>query len=811
MAKILDCPKEELFDEVNQFFMNTWDRHGSGNRPDAARNDLYLLRLSNVAQQEPENLQKDSNSSGKRNGISSGSETQVERSQGSCSPSSFQGSNPSENISKARTVAIASNTLSQRTYGNFNNPRSSDQNKRDLSSIQSAQNDKGQRSLKPDMLANDNKGRYLFARTRSSPELTDRYGDVSSQAKLYRAPDSGKSQIPSSRLDNSRRKNLESDNLANHDVRSSIGDPSSVRQSSSGQSLDASADSNNVIKNFNDDPFLGAIGEEFPCAVGTQGMQQEEQDLVNMMASSAAHGFNGPVQIPLNFASNHLPLPLPSSILASMGYSQRNLSGIVPNLPMVDTPSGANMQFPHGLVLSPLPHYFPGIGNSNPDGSVEAANENLSPVEVNSGETDHDYWHEQDHGSTGGFDIDNENVEVLHSENKQQPISSGYNLMPSSCIGGTASSRRAAHKFTREARESTREDHTESFHCQDQRVNEVHSDDRPTSSRSISASQTSSLRSKTNSESSWEGSSAKVSKSARDKRGRKTASTVAGKSRSGSEHSSVQTDDDSREWNTLPTMGTETVDKSTGPHSVASLHIPRHQMPGSDEAMTSDSDSMVPVAPILLGPGSRQRAVDNSGVVFYPTGPPVPFITMLPFNNYPAEAGTSDASTSHYGGDEGLGDSGQNFDLSDGPDQSDVLSTSDSVRKAATVRPFEHKSDILNSDFVSHWHNLQYGRFCQNPRLSSPLMYPSPVMVPPVYLQGRCPWDGPGRPLATNMNLFTQLVGYGPRLVPVTSLQSAASRPAGIYQRYMDEIPRYRGGTGTYLPNPVRYILYLSP
>ncbi|KAJ0112753.1 hypothetical protein Patl1_00589 [Pistacia atlantica] len=788
LARLLDCPKEDLHYEVNQFFMNTWDRHGSGHRPDAPRNDLWRLR----------------------NEVSSGHETQVDRSHESFGAPSQLGNHPSESTSRSSYVSAVSHAQTQRSYGNLNNTRTPDQFRRDINTNQNAQNDKVLRSFKPDSLASDIRGRYLFARTRSSPELTDTYGEVSTQGRTNKASDSGKGHLASLRLDNSRRKNLESDILVSHDIRSLTDDPSSVSHTSSRQSLDAPADSNSVLNSYNDDLVLGAVGEEFSSGVGTLGMQQEEQDLVNMMAN-AAHNFNGQVHFPLNMGSGQLPLPFPPSVLASMGYSQRNLSGMFPNIPLIETQSGANMQFPQSLVPPHMTHYFPGIGvASKPEDSHEHGTENFGPSDLNPGEAEQDHWHEQERGSSGGFDLDNGNFEMLQSDDKQQSTSAGYNFVPSSRIGASGTSRRTSHKFTKEARGSTREDHADSFHSQDNRGNEVHFDDRSASSRSMPASHTSSLRSKTNSESSWEGSSVKVSKSAREKRGRKTASTAAyGKGKSVSEHSSVQADEDNRDWNPLPNMGTEMADRSTGPQSAGSLHVSRHQIPGSEEAQTSGSDSIIPIGPMLFGPGSRQRAMDNSGVLpftFYPTGPPVPFLTMLPvpFCNYQTETGTTDASTSHFSGDDGLdnSDSGQNFDLSEGLDQSEASSTSNSVRRSDSVEPSEHKSDILNSDFLSHWQNLQYGRFCQNPRLSPPLIYPSPFMVPPGYLQGRLPWDGPGRPLSANMNLLTQLMGYGPRLVPVAPLQSSSNRPAGVYQRYIDEMPRYRGGTGTYLPNP---------
>jgi hypothetical protein len=179
---------------------------------------------------------------------------------------------------------------------------------------------------------------------------------------------------------------------------------------------------------------------------------------------------------------------------------------------------------------------------------------------------------------------------------------------------------------------------------------------------------------------------------------------------------------------------------------------------------------------------------------------------MLPLYSFPAETGTSGASTDQFRSEEGHdnSDSGQNLETSEGLDQSEVVGTSSSLRMAASVEPLEHKSDILNSDFASHLQNLQFGRLCQNTRNPAPVVYPSPVMVPPVYLQGCFPWDGPGRPFSNNMNLFTQLMSYGPRIVPGAPLQSASNRPVGVYQHYVDEMPRYRGGTGTYLPNPVR-------
>ncbi|XP_059634349.1 uncharacterized protein LOC132276768 isoform X2 [Cornus florida] len=806
LARLLDCPKENLVFEINQFFLNTWDRHGSGHRPDAPSTDLWRLRLSTPDHLRGSEILKNNSSGKKLSSSSSGRETEVEGPH-SHGVSSQHGSYPSESMSRNSDVSAASRAQSQKNYANLNSSRISDQIVRGVNSNQVAHTDNSQRNIKSDHLVNDVQGRFLFARTRSSPELTDTYSDVSSRGRHNRAPDSGKNQAISARLDGSRQKNLGAENLASHGGRSSTDDFSSVHHFSSHQTLETAADSNSASNNYHHDSGLGSMGEELSSVIGTQGMHQEEQDLVNVMSSSAIHGFNGQVHLPLNLASGHLPFPLSPSVLASMGYAHRNLAGMVPtNIPLID-PSYTNMQYPHNLVSPPLNHYFPGIGlTSNLEESVDPGNENFGSTEMNLREAGHDFWQEQDVGSTGGFDSDNGNFEMVQTDGKPLSTSSGFNAVPSSRVSGSGSSLRVQQKFTKESRGSLQEDHLHNFHYQDNRGNDGYSDERTESSRFSPAVHSSSLRSKTSSENSWDGSSAKGSKSIREKRGKKTLaepSTVYGKGKGMSEHAFTRAEEDDGDWNQPSDMGAEMAERISGPQSVTSLHVPRHQLPGYEPAQTSGSDSVIPITSMLLGPGSRQRVMDNSGVVpfaFYPTGPPFPFLTMLPVYNVPPETGTSEASTSHFGGDDGLdnSDSGQNFD------SCEELSTSNSFRGAPSLETSdEYKSDILNGDFPSHWQNLQFGRFCQNPRYHEPVVYPSPVMVPPMYLQGRIPWDGPGRPLSANMNLFTQFMSCGSRLVPVAPLQSVSNRPPNVYQRYTDDTPRYRSGTGTYLPNPV--------
>ncbi|XP_057496236.1 uncharacterized protein LOC130781173 isoform X2 [Actinidia eriantha] len=790
LTRLLDCPKENLVYEVNQFFMNTWDRHGSGNRPDAPITDLLRLSLS-TPDHLCENL-KNKSSVKKLNENSSGCETKVEETR-SHNFSSQHDNSSSQNISTTEATL----PQSQKRYGNLNNSQAPDQVVQEVSPNLGVHVDEGQRNVRPDHLVNHIQGRLLFARTRSSPELTDTYVDDSSRVWRNKAPESGKTEGIPARQDNNTRRNPVSEVLVNHNAQSLNDDPSSVRHLPSHQSLDVAIDSNSSSNSYHYDSGSGAVGEGFSSVNGTQGMHQEEQDLVNMMASPTVQSLNGQVHVPLNFASAHLPLPFSPSILASMGYAQRNLAGMIPtNIPLID-PSFSNMQFPQGLVSPPLTHYFPGIGlTSNSDYMIDLGNENFGSVEMSPEEADHDFWQEQDAGSTGAFERNRGTSEMLHSEDRPPANSVGREFVPASRLNG-GSSMRVQQKLTKENRGPVRENHTDSFPSLDNR-NDGYSDDRTTSSRFSSAAHSSSIRSKTSSESSWDGSSAKVSKSTREKCGKKTVlaepSTMYRKGKNASEHA-AQPEEDDRDGYPLSTMGREMAERSSGPDPAVSLPDSLPHIHGYELAQTSVSDSMMPIAPVLLRPGSQQQGMDNSDVVFYPTGPPVPFLTMLPVYNVPHETGTSDVSTSYFGGEEGLdgSDSGQNFDSSEGLDQSEGLNSTNSSRRVAFVETSnEHKSDILNSDFASHWQNLQYGRFCQSPR------YPSPV-VPPMYLQGHFPWDGPGRPMPANMNIFTQLMSYGPRLIPVTPVQSVSNRPPNVYQH---EMPRYRSGTGTYLPNP---------
>ncbi|XP_057533253.1 uncharacterized protein LOC130811094 isoform X1 [Amaranthus tricolor] len=796
LARLLDCPEENIVSELNQFFMNTWERHGSGIRPDAPNSDLRALNSDDQS-----STQENASCSNNTNDTPSFKEIDIEVPPSARSLSSQQASCPLESNSRSDDVSMKS----------FENPkysRISEQAEKD-NSAQSEQIDRNKKNLKSDHLVKEVHGKYLFARTRSSPELTDAYYDVSSRTRRNKPNESGRNQVASLKMDSNRRKHTAPENLTTHNTVSSSDDLSSRRHSSSHHVVDVPADSNSLLNKIIDDS-TGVISEDQTSVIGAQGVHHEERDLVNMVASPL-HNFGGQIRVPLNLTPTHLPVPVPvpESVLASIGYAQRNMGGMVPaNIPLINPHWAANLQFQQGLMSSPLTPYFPGAGlSTNSEDLIEQGDENFGSTEMARLGADTESWHDCNAASSGGFGQDDRNSGTLHADDRQPSTSGSSNFVPSSRMANSGSSFKSQPKVTKEHRASTRDEFMETFQNQENRINSSYTDDRVSSARFSSASQAGSVRSKTSSESSWDGSSARMPKVGREKGGRKIVTSASvppnihGKDKNIYEHSNAELDEENRDWNNVSTIGNEIEELSSSPRA-STLHSPRNSLPGIKVPQTSGSDSVLPIAPMVLGHGPRQRVMDNSvSFTFYPTGPPIPFVTMLPLNYFPAEAGNSDPSTNFVSGEDCPDNSGSrhNIDMSEGHDTPNVLDPFNSMRRPALTSLVEPKSDILHSDFASHWQNLQYGRFCQGPKLPG---HPSSVVVPPIYLQGRFPWDGPGRPVAANMNLLSQIVSYGSPLMPFGPVQPVPSRPSTVYQRYADELPRYRCGTGTYLPNP---------
>ncbi|KAJ4843432.1 hypothetical protein Tsubulata_021600 [Turnera subulata] len=808
LARLLDCPKEDLLAELNQFFLNTWERHGKGHRPDApSLNHFGLQPINSNHTNGNETLRNHSSSRKTREDA----ETQTTHAgHAFAGVSSHHGNYSLKQASRAIDMAPVSHISSQKTPANVSTPKVSHQSSQTHQSLKSTssneniQNEKG-RGSKTENLGNEAHARYRFARTHSSPELKDTLIDIQPRGRNSRVLDAGNGQIASARSD-SRMKNLSPEVLENHSARFS--NESSSKLSSSHQSIDCGFDSNTSVNSVNGDSGGAAMEDHHSFLSEKMQIHQEDQDRMNMMASHRGYGLGGQDQMSGNLTPGHHIFSMPPHM-----FIQKNLSGAIPMHVPFESQWALNMHYPQGVVPLPVAQYFPNMGmTSSKEERDEVVNESAEPIED---DIDHGFWSKQGANAVR-YDHRNSSAAQLQDDAQQFHSVESNHIHPPR-ISSTATGRLPSRDrgLTSEDRDPIQENYGGKAHYQRTRYADAYSS---SSFRYAPASQASSSGSKMSSEDSWDGSPLKTSKSTRSRRGKISSSSAEpsvsdGIGMNGWQYEkesvdlmSSQADNENREWIPLSTVGskmTETVVSAD-----ASSHVRTHKMPGYELASGSGPNSMLPVAPVLVGSESQQRPHDNHGALsyaFYPTGPPVPFLAMLPVYNLPNEKETSSVQRNKSNRDEDdnfhYNQSGHNFDVTESLDQSEIMDST-SMKNSSFLGPAEQRrADILNGDFASHWQNLQYGRFCQTAQHNGQLIHP-PSVVPPMYLPGHFPWDSPVRP-AANMNIVSQLMNNGPHLVPVPPLSNASSMPTGIRQHYTEEFPRYRGGTGTYLPNPI--------
>ncbi|CAM8901899.1 unnamed protein product [Rhodiola kirilowii] len=788
LARLLDCPKEDIYLEVNQFFMNTWTRHCSGVRPDAPGIDFGRLKLSHTEPlNECENFTNDSRESTARNNISNQGAGPVENPDNSDFPQHGKGTK-----SMSSSTGAMKNSHDQKGYVNNSSSGVSDRSSLETGLKSTVGPNKGQKSAMAERVVSDGQSKYIFPRTHSSPQLTNAYKDVQWRGKQKKTMESGQT---SNVVGNAEKKKSSEYQVAeNHNIRSSVEVPSSAGHLSSYKGIKANvntglANVNSCIPSnqYYDDSKLVV---EQGAAIEKHGIKQEEQNIAKI--PMMFHGFNeaGPlpqVHVPLNSSAAHSPVAL-ASIFASMGFP-RNFNGNFSANPLIGHPWGANVQIAQGMFPTQIAPYFPNGGHiSNLEDLSNKFNERHSLTEINS-DAENDMWIDHDVSSSGGFDMDNGSTDMQAIEDQLQSNTS--RIGSSYSASGSGNLIRNSN-FSKENKGSVTTESVHSFQYANYTDNDVSFDGQAANTKNLPVSRRSSLRSRTSSESSYDGSSVKTSNTAKGKRSRiinpiDIQSTAYGKGKAAEDNSSLADDEAYR-------------DRST---SVPHLNVPRHQLPGSESTLVNGSD-VIPFGPMDLGSG-RKNSMNDSGapLTFFPTGPPIPFFTVLPLYNFPSETSTSDR-TSPLVKEEGLNDndSCQGSESAQIHDKSEVLSMPGSARRAPShASTAEQNSDILNGDFTNHLTNLQYGRLCQVP-YQEPLVYPPPAVVPPMYLQGHVPWGGPGRPSA-NLNHISQYMSYGPRVGPVPPFQAMSYRPVNPYQQIADEMPRYRSGTGTYLPNPV--------
>lgn len=908
LARILECPNESIISELDQFFMNTWDRHGRGQRPDAPSPDLSHLqpaRLDSVDNiNDTRGLGAFHNDDEENRGKAAGQAQIISDHMSSLSiqgdgikcvqghPSSLTGilTHPAENNSLASSLdqeSLATTVgLSAVSRGGASKSTSNKSHRQQTSTWALDQSSKH------------------FSRPRSSPELTGVPNETANRGRRSRGEiiEASRNQVGSSRLDHSavdrRRKNMSSDSSSSYTSKATVANESlALRRSSSQENIgtgnfsETSNYSNSLSStNQSQDANLPVQGEEVTQADEIMETivpsHHDGQDLINLMGFQRPQFVNRQtpqIHLPVNFASFQLPVPIGPSLFASVAYAPANLSGMgQTSLPLADTnwgPGGqlafySSQQFPQGPGPPPLPPYVPSLGMGThahledpvTSDKLGASGSYHEEEEV---QDDPSFWQKvEEHdtllGPAGGLDTKGARgyhvgQSELHLANHEKPTSP---LGPASAT--PASYLRGQKKFVKDVRGLPLDGKTDlTVHYNPVRFMDDNGVDPnhkavPTSSFDSSSTRTS--------ESSWTGAAVRVSKLPKEKRGRGRGNNNIEFSNSKQRETFLSSNGMSNSgWQGEPTMdhpiiGDETVNqdlhsfgaanadslnngdrfssslhgskssipplasestlpahmsvRNIGPISSVLPHVQPTSMSGYDSGSAISSDSVIHggnLSPVVMGQGPRQRAMDNGGVLpftFYPTGPPFPFVAMLPLYNIPTDGGnsgdlpspfdsmgsTDDSIDNHVDQPEHSLDSSSSYDLGECSEQADIFSSSimESEEGLFVDHRDEMKFDILHSDFVSHWQNLQYGRICQNPRFHGPVIYQQPLFFPPMYMQGHFPWDGPGRP---NMSM-----PLGHRF-PVAALLPNSSQPVGNFQHFRGPNRLY-GGTGTYLPNP---------
>ncbi|WOK98444.1 hypothetical protein Cni_G07156 [Canna indica] len=793
LTRLLECPMDDIIAEVNQFFMNTWGRHGSGHRPDFPGLNLRHLQVANgVPVDKMKNTKNVTNIKKKRENapINIGPEPAlgtVHDQDSKLEIKSATRENTQKNYGTSNSNSSVVSDSHQKYSSGQTNSRVFDQSEGNTTSNGSVHSDKSQKMLKPiNSLVEEGQDRFQFTRTRSTPELAQAVPGFS-RGRRSRATETRKTEDPSAGVDFTNR----------IDTTSTL-----IRESPSIKTLEVVSDMNISSKssnNFHHDFDFSTMSEELASVSEALDMQQEEQDFINMMDTSSTHMFNGQVHLPAHVAS-HFPLAL-SPAPTPIGFTQRSWAGVYPpTLSLIGSSWGSNMQFSPGLVPAPFsPYFHDSTPRLNENDAVEFVNEVSLTTELNLENNDRSIWQENDAGTSRSFNSDDNSRQMLHLDSKQRKTHYGLNQIHTSRTTDSGAVLLGQNKFSRERGGAVIEDESDLFQNRKGRGTDPSSNSRGANMRSFSASQIN----KSKAESFSDGSIEKAPKLVRDKWERKpvfssAVTSSSGRSNSGSrcENLSDEGDDETTSWMLLSSEETYMAERV----AVSSTSISgntRNQLHSLESTQISGPDQLIPFTQVFVS-SSRQSRGDNPNVLpvtFFPTGPPFPFV-MVPVPLYGSTAASQFERVDEvdHGG---ASSSDPKMDSVETFDHADILLTSPASVMSKPESSDEHRLDILNSDRNSHWQNLEYGRLCQNSQSHGPI----PFVVPPLNLQGRIPCDGQGRPISANLNL-TQVIGYGPRLLPMMPLQSVSDRVSGGFQRYGEEAPRYRGGTGTYLPNP---------
>ncbi|KAL9237404.1 hypothetical protein vseg_011955 [Gypsophila vaccaria] len=314
LAKILECPVEDIIPKVNRFFVNTWDRHGKGCRPDAPTPDFSCreLEVDEHHQSLAYALQHCTFPAFPTVGVTD-----------SHKDLSSKQKDPDES-----GVHMASGA----------NHYSTERNK-----LWKKQHDDIKRTCRMNILQTSGHTTHHFARTSSSPELTNMSGEVSS-ASRHNVATEMVNDDSSSRSGYSRRK-IDCGTQDNHGTNCFTDEPS-TNENTSLHSIASSSDNS-----FSTHVSKSVSSSSTPAVSLAPEQRQrimDEQDFVNKMSYSGIQHHGGHSQMPLNLGS-HSFVRFPPSIYNHQNYVSENFSP-------VNSDWGTVMNYSNGPFSAPFHH-----------------------------------------------------------------------------------------------------------------------------------------------------------------------------------------------------------------------------------------------------------------------------------------------------------------------------------------------------------------------------------------------------------------------------------------------------------------------
>ncbi|XP_010671503.1 uncharacterized protein LOC104888284 isoform X2 [Beta vulgaris subsp. vulgaris] len=420
LGRILECQEEKIVAEVNRFFLNTWDRHGKGLRPDAPTLDTIYLRQVD-SKHDGDCRNREVTASVTENFISQ--HPQIDES----------------HIIQPTTIPFNQVAAAIDMHKDLHSPRQEDYEEESRTQMSSGrdqyytqkkiptkkQQNEREKLCRADILQKRGHPIPQFARTSSSPELTSMSSEAASPRRHNVATERVK-EATCSRFEYHRR-TKGSGVMKNHVVNCFTNEPR-TREGSSDLSRCAPHSSHpsdcHAFK-----PVSSSTKSVISSCDEPSQRLVEGQDYMNPMSSSGVQKYGVHVKMPVNVAS-HPFVSIPSSI---PGYRPQNYVGtMASNVSVLQSDWVNVMHHSNGPSLAPSYWKVNSVGVRHEEEITEGLNDGAVSLEVDHRDDDHSFW--TDGNADSMREVDLESGEFSTASSRLSPASpaSSYRTKASS-------------------------------------------------------------------------------------------------------------------------------------------------------------------------------------------------------------------------------------------------------------------------------------------------------------------------------------------------------------------------------------------